>query len=99
MSIVHTKPYVIYSALFGDYDNIVTPSIIHNNVDYIIFTDQDLDVYPWKCVKVDWFNSVDDEFTNRRAARHFKALPNLYMTGYEACIWIDMTHELSLIHI
>lgn len=92
--LVETKPYVIYSAVFGDYDNIIKPEVVFDDVDYVLFTDQPVSSDHWKVVNVDWFGTIDDEYSTRRPARHFKALPGLYMPYAEVVIWTDMTHEV-----
>ena len=94
--VINTKPYVIYSAVFGNYDNVVKPEKVFKDVDYILFTDQPVKQNPWRTVHVDWFNSVDTEFKDRRSARHFKALPGLYMPKASMFIWTDMTHEVNV---
>ena len=103
--VVSTKSHVIYSAVFGDYDKIIRPSVVFDNVDYVLFTDtEDVDSVPdpWRCVRIDWFDTIDVTYRNRRAARHFKSMPHVYMPDHEVSVWMDMTHEvlvLSLIHI
>lgn len=92
--VINTRPYVIYSAVFGNYDNVVKPQKVFKDVDYVLFTDQPVKQNPWRTVHVDWFDTVDEEFRNRRSARHFKALPSLYMPKHKVSIWIDMTHEV-----
>lgn len=92
--VIETKPYVVYSAVFGDYDDVVTPQVIFDDVDYVLFTDQDIKSDHWRIVNVDWFGTIDDEYGNRRPARHFKAIPGLYMPYADIIIWIDMTHEV-----
>ena len=37
--VVSTGTHVIYSAVFGDYDNIIAPKHIHKDTDYVLFTD------------------------------------------------------------
>lgn len=98
-AIVNNNSHVIYSAVFGDYDNIITPRCIYQNTDYVLFTDcadTTRMPEPWQAVYVDWFDTVDVKYRNRRAARHFKALPHLYMPQHAVSIWMDMTHDVVM---
>ena len=97
--ILSSNTHVIYSAVFGDYDNIITPKCVYKNTDYVLFTDcADTKRIPdpWRAVHVDWFDTVDVKYRNRRAARHFKALPHLYMPQHVVSIWMDMTHDVVM---
>ena len=97
--VVETNTHVIYSAVFGDYDNIVKPDTIHDNVDYVLFTDHPDTkniTKPWRGVHVDWFDTTDIKYKNRRAARHFKALPHAYMPEHHVSVWMDMTHQVIM---
>jgi len=94
-----TGTHVIYSAVFGNYDNIIAPKHIHDNTDYVLFTDC-VDVEsiptPWKVVYVDWLDTIDIQYRNRRSARHFKALPHVYMPQHDVSVWMDMTHDVIM---
>lgn len=98
-TIPNTNTHVIYSAVFGNYDSIITPKYLHKKTDYLLFTDC-IDTKripePWQAVHVDWFDTVDIKYRNRRAARHFKALPHLYMPQHTVSIWMDMTHDVVM---
>ena len=97
--VVSTGTHVIYSAVFGDYDNIIAPKQIHKNTDYVLFTDcTDIESIPkpWNVINVDWLDTVDIQYRNRRSARHFKALPHVYMPQHDVSIWMDMTHDVVM---
>ena len=94
--VINTRKYVIYSAVFGNYDSVVKPARVFKDVDYVLFTDQPVKQAPWRTVHVDWFGTVDDEWKDRRAARHFKAQPGMYMPKADMFIWTDMTHEVHV---
>ena len=97
--VVSTGTHVIYSAVFGDYDSITAPKHIHENTDYVLFTDStDIESIPkpWQAVHVDWFDTIDIKFFHRRAARHFKALPHIYMPQHTVSVWMDMTHDVMM---
>ena len=94
---VDTGTHVVYSAVFGDYDKITAPEQTHENTDYILFTDcTDIESIPkpWRAIHVDWFDTIDIKFFHRRAARHFKALPHMYMPQHVVSVWMDMTHDV-----
>lgn len=97
--VVNTGTHVIYSAVFGDYDNIIAPKHIHKNTDYVLFTDcvdSESIPEPWHVVFVDWLDTVDVQYRNRRSARHFKALPHVYMPHHVVSVWMDMTHDVVM---
>lgn len=93
---VNTKKNVIYSAQYGNYDEIRQPETIYEDVDYILFTDREVDVPdPWKLIVIEPF-TIDSIYSNRRMSRYCKAVPHLLMCGWENSIWIDMTHEVKV---
>lgn len=97
--IVSTGTHVIYSAVFGDYDSIIVPEHIHKNTDYVLFTDcTDIESIPkpWNVIHVDWLDTIDIQYKYRRSARHFKALPHVYMPHHAVSIWMDMTHDVVM---
>ena len=38
--------------------------------------------------------TVESEFSGRTNAKAYKILPQLFLPGYEYCIWLDSTHTL-----
>lgn len=78
------KKAVVYTAVFGKYDEIPSPQYKSNDVDYICFTDHEFESDFWKVVKV---NKVYDDPT--RNARKYKALPHRYLPHYEYSVWMD----------
>ena len=78
------KKYCIYTAIFGDYDNIYEPSYIDKNIDYFCFTNSNLSSKVFKIIKVDpLFNN------NTLSARCLKALSHIFLKNYDITIWID----------
>lgn len=74
----------VYTALFGDYDNL--PPVISNltGIDFICFTDVDRHIPGWKVVK------VDRKFENPiKENRYYKLLPHLHLSSYENSLYID----------
>lgn len=78
------KKTVIYTSLFGDYDDlhhITNPDI---SCDYICFTDQKfIQAKNWSIIYVE--HSEDPVFMNRK----YKMLPHLYLKDYESSLYID----------
>jgi len=79
---------VIYTALFGDYDNLVELQKFEG-WDYICFTDQkNLKSDVWKIVEV-----TDDENPPNILNRMYKWLPHRYLNDYEVSLYIDSNVE------
>ena len=75
---------VIYTAIFGKYDDLPTPQYIPDNWDFICFTDGDIKSDVWNIKKV---TPLYEDST--RTARKYKILPHRFLQGYENSIWID----------
>jgi len=75
---------VIYTTIFGGYDNLVEPHYIPEGWDFICFTDADLKSDVWKIVKVKTFYN-----DNTRNAKQFKVLPHRHLLDYDYSIFID----------
>jgi len=76
---------VVYTALFGAYDELVDPIGKFENCDFICFTDQ-------KSLKSDvWDIKIVTDFnlTNAMMNRKFKLLPHEYLNHYEFSLYID----------
>ena len=75
---------VVYTAIFGSYDNLLEPKYIPEGWDFVCFTDTDLKSDVWKVVKVP---AVYNDPT--RNARRYKLLPHKWFPEYDVSIWID----------
>ena len=75
---------VIYTAIFGGYDNLPEPSVIPEGWDFICFTDGDIKSDIWNIRKV---TSLYEDST--RTARKYKILPHRFLKKYENSIWVD----------
>ena len=79
------KKIIVYTALFGDIDELSAPDPISPGIDYICFTDRtDLESRGWKIVRLDC-----DESTPRLMNRKIKFLPHLYLPECEISLYID----------
>lgn len=86
------KKYVVYTALFGDYDSLTdVPSHDTRNIDFICFTDADiLSEYGWKIIKV-----KHSEFGPSMANRYYKLHPHLFFSEYQASLYVDANIKLT----
>ena len=78
------KRVVIYTAIFGEYDTLLTPENVLPNADYICFTDSDLTSDIWQIRKVP---AIYNDST--RCARKYKLLPHRYLSEYDTSLWVD----------
>ncbi|MEA9389285.1 glycosyltransferase domain-containing protein [Acerihabitans sp. TG2] len=80
------KKIVIYTALFGDYDNLHEPKDKYNNCDFVCFTDnRSLASKNWRFIYID----VDFKQNNTLLNRHYKLFPHKYFLDYTFSIYID----------
>jgi hypothetical protein len=78
----------IYTAQVGKKGNIQDPPKVFKGVDYIAFTDKTIKSNVWKAREPLMFSSID-LYSDRRNAKVFKVLPNLFLPEYDATIWVD----------
>lgn len=80
------KKWVIYTALFGDYDQLVDPDQAWSEFDFICFTDQiGLESQVWKFVFVP-SEGESPVLLNRK----YKMLPHLFLGHYEVSLYLDV---------
>lgn len=77
-----TKDLVIYTAMYGDYDDFTGHDYMTEDADYIIFTDQDIDIPGWTVVKEPPPYAV----CNNLKAKYYK-IP--YKPDYKYSVWLD----------
>lgn len=83
--VVRSKETVIYTAITGNYDNLITPAFVSEDFDYVCFTDNPkLKSDVWKIIHI-----KNPELDTIRQARHVKILPHLYLSNYQYSIWMD----------
>lgn len=81
---------VVYTALFGGYEDLLDPKVIHPSLDYVCFTDD-------STLKSDiWdIRVIDDlDVDNTRKARIIKILPQKYLNEYDFSIWVDAGFQI-----
>jgi hypothetical protein len=84
-----TAPVAIYTAVFGDYDDLPSHPDIPG-VDFIAFTDstRHAESGSWN------IHLLQTAEHPRMAAKRFKVLPHVYLPGYEHTIWVDSSHGI-----
>jgi hypothetical protein len=81
--------FVVYTALFGGYDDLLDPAT-SSSCDYICFTDDpNLKSNVWE-IKV-----VSSHLSNILTNRLYKIKPHLYLKNYEASIYIDSNIRIT----
>lgn len=78
------KPFVIYTAIAGDFDVLREP--LHRNplFDFVVFSDQPQQSDVWRWIPFDQI-----EADAARTAKKPKQLPHILLPQYEWSIWID----------
>ncbi len=75
---------VIYTAIFGEYEELKEPLVVTKGWDYFCFTDQPFKSKVWKIIKTDC-SSYGPQLT----ARDIKINAHLFLPFYEYSIWVD----------
>jgi hypothetical protein len=76
---------VVYTAITGDYDELLTPSYLNDDWDYICFTDnENIESDFWEIRKME-----DSDLDKIKKARMYKILPHVFLPEYEYSLWID----------
>ena len=84
------KKVVVYTALTGHYDDLVTPEVVEDDFDYICFTDNpNLKSNFWEIRYMEELN-----LNEVRKARRYKILPHKYLDEYDYSIWIDTNFDI-----
>lgn len=83
----------IVTSLCGNIDKLHTPKTYFPNADYFAFTDQLSNNVFWKQMPIYKF-SQDEKYANRRNAKLYKILPELFIPDYDYYIYYDPSHEV-----
>ena len=75
---------IIYTAIFGGYDQLPDPQYKPEGWDFICFTDSDIKSDIWEIKKVP---AIYEDST--RNARKYKVLPHRWFPDYEYSLWVD----------
>lgn len=88
------KKYAIYTAIFGEYDELNEPIFdsLLDEADFFCFTDiKNLSSSKIKVIKVD--KTYNDQ---RKSARYIKIKGHEVLAGYEYVIWLDASFTLNI---
>ena len=75
---------VIYTAIFGGYDQLPDPEYIPEGWDFVCFTDSNIKSNIWNVNKVP---AIYEDST--RNARKYKVLPHRWFPNYDYSLWVD----------
>ena len=83
---------IVYTAIFGDYDELKEPTVISKNVRYVCFSDRPISSTTWE-VKV-----IKTKRESARAARHVKIYYDAYFHSLkesDQLMWIDANQQIN----
>ncbi|MEQ3499759.1 glycosyltransferase domain-containing protein [Tenacibaculum sp. SSH1-16] len=76
---------IIYTAIFGDYDDLIEPKKHYENCDFICFTDQEyLKSSVWDVKLI-----TDSDLKPNMMNRKYKILPHEFFPNYDYSLYID----------
>ena len=77
---------VVYTCISGNYDSLKDVVKKESNIDYICFTNQDIESETWEIRKIpEYLESLEQT----KIARCLKILPHLFLPEYEISVWTD----------
>ncbi len=85
MDVKQKNKFVVYTALFGNYDNLIDPKVKYEGCDFICFTDQKhfkSDVWEIRIVE-------DIDLSLNMMNRRYKWLPHKFLSEYVISLYID----------
>ncbi|WP_312669894.1 glycosyltransferase domain-containing protein [Pseudescherichia sp.] len=86
----------VYTCITGGYDIIRKPVVINNNIDYICFSDENIDVpFPWKLHLLSE-SDICNKYDRKTLNRAIKICPREfgYLLDYKQTIYIDGNIEI-----
>lgn len=79
----------VYTVITGDYDELITPTIVTKGCDYICFSDVPRSSKFWKIKLINIENS-----DCVRSARRIKIMPHFYLKDYDQSLYIDGNFDI-----
>ena len=77
---------VVYTCISGSYDSLKDVVKKESDIDYICFTNQDIESETWEIKKIpEYLESLEQT----KIARCVKILPHLFLPEYEISVWVD----------
>ena len=85
------KPFAIYTAIVGGYDNILQPLVVDDRFDYYLFSNdiQELQVGVWQVRPIPYHNN-----TLAKVARWVKTHPEFLLPDYTYSVWVDANIQI-----
>ena len=80
------KEIVVYTSISGNYDLLKEVVDPEKNIEYICFTDQEIESETWKIKKIP---EILNNLEQTKKARCLKILPHLFLQEYETSVWVD----------
>lgn len=81
---------VVYTALFGDYDDLQSPPKDTEGCDFICFTDQKINIPGWEMIFVPSQNN-----SSLMMNRQYKMLPHIHLEKYDLSLYIDSNIKIT----
>lgn len=95
LEIPESEKLVIYTVLFGNYDDLKEPLYVTPNCDYYILTNQQVKTDSvWKKYPIEKFQEQTKGFSNLEKARFFKLHPHLLFPEYKYSMFIDANLQM-----
>ena len=91
-----TNKFAIYTAIVGNYDEILQPLVVDDRFDYILFSNdmKKTSIGVWQVRGIDYENA--DKI---KIARWVKTHPDDLLHGYEFSLWIDANIQIKTNYI
>ena len=88
--------FAIYTAIVGNYDNILQPKVVDPRFDYILFSNdiKEGKIGVWQIRPIDYYNK--DQI---KIARWVKTHPEELLPGYDFSIWMDANIQIATDYI
>ena len=76
----------IYTCIIGEYDYLITPKYIRDDVDYVCYTDQNIKSEIWEIRSIpDDICNLDKKIQNKWIKMH----PHIILSNYDITIFVD----------
>jgi len=85
------KDFVVYTCISSKYDTLNEILVKEPNVDYICYTDLNINSKTWEIRKIpNYLNELDSV----RKARFIKIMPHMFLKEYSRSLWVDGNIEI-----
>lgn len=86
------KKYAIYTAVVGNYDEILQPKVIDDRFDYILFSNdmKETNIGVWQVRPINYTNKVQTKI-----ARWVKTHPEELLPEYDFSVWMDANIRIN----